>query len=183
MLDFSCKVCYTISSLMKGEWGDPLTFVLRKGERMANAAEKVYGLIKETVESCGVSLWDVRFVKEGASRYLRIYIDSEAGVTLDDCTAVSHAIDPVIDEADPIDVSYFMEVCSPGLNRELTRPEHYAAFVGSKVKLRLYKAENGSKEVTGFLKTGEEPIVVETENGERGFTLKEISKANLCDFE
>ena len=69
---------------------------------MASAAERVYSLIKETVESQGVELWDVRFVKEGASWYLRVFIDKQDGITIDDCTNVSHAIDPVIDEADPI---------------------------------------------------------------------------------
>ena len=150
---------------------------------MANSAEKVYGLIKDTVESCGVMLWDVRFVKEGASWYLRVYIDKEEGVTLDDCTAVSHAIDPVIDEADPIDASYFLEVCSPGVERELARPEHYAAFIGSRIKIRLYHASDGIKEWVGVLKSAEDSVVIETENGERGFAFKEISKANLCDFE
>ena len=77
---------------------------------MANAAERVYSLIKETVENQGVELWDVRFVKEGASWYLRVFIDKEDGITIDDCTNVSHAIDPVIDEADPIDKSYYLEV-------------------------------------------------------------------------
>ena len=150
---------------------------------MANSAEKVYELIRETVTACGVTLWDVRFVKEGASWYLRVYIDKDGGVTLDDCTAVSHAIDPVIDEADPIDVSYYLEVCSPGIERELTRPEHYAAFIGSKIKIRLYHASDGVKERVGVLKSADDPIVIVTEDGECGFALKEISKANLCDFE
>ena len=150
---------------------------------MANSAEKVYGLIKETVEACGVALWDVRFVKEGASWYLRVFIDKEGGISLDDCTAVSHAIDPVIDEADPIEVSYYLEVCSPGVERELIRPEHYAAFIGSKIKIRLYHASDGLKEWTGVLESVGESVVIETENGKRGFAFKEISKANLCDFE
>ena len=150
---------------------------------MANSAEKVYELIKETVSACGVTLWDVRFVKEGASWYLRVFIDKEGGVSLDDCTAVSHAIDPILDEADPIDVSYYLEVCSPGVERELIRPEHYAAFIGSKVKIRLYHASDGKKEWVGVLKSVGESVVIETENGERGFAFKEISKANLCDFE
>ena len=89
---------------------------------MANSAEKVYGLIKDAVEEQGVSLWDVRFLKEGASWYLRVFIDKPEGISIDDCTNVSHAIDPIIDAADPIDVSYYLEVCSPGIERELTRP-------------------------------------------------------------
>ena len=150
---------------------------------MANSAQKVYELIEETVKNCGVTLWDVRFVKEGASWYLRVYIDKEGGITLDDCTAVSHAIDPVIDEADPIEVSYYLEVCSPGVERELTRPEHFAAYIDSKVKIRLYHASDGVKEWVGILKRADDPVVLETENGEREFAFKEISKANVCDFE
>ena len=90
---------------------------------MAGVADRVFNLIKDTVETQNVRLWDVRFVKEGASYYLRVFIDNDAGINIDDCTNVSHAIDPIIDEADPIDKSYYLEVCSPGLERELTRPD------------------------------------------------------------
>ncbi len=150
---------------------------------MANAAEKVYGLIKETVENCGVSLWDVRFLKEGASWYLRIFIDKPEGISIDDCTEVSHAIDPIIDEADPIDVAYYLEVCSPGVERELNRPEHFAAVVGEKVKIKLYKALDGKKEFTGTLISAEENAVIECDGIQLTFAFKDISKANLCDFE
>ena len=88
---------------------------------MPKAADMVFSLVKEPVEKCGVSLWDVRFLKEGAEYYLRIFIDKDGGVSIDDCTRVSHAIDPIIDEADPIDRSYYLEVCSAGLSSELTR--------------------------------------------------------------
>ena len=74
---------------------------------MASAAERVYDLIKETVEAQGVTLWDVRFLKEGASWYLRVFIDKQGGINIDDCTNVSHAIDPIIDEANPIDKSFY----------------------------------------------------------------------------
>ncbi|MGN0451165.1 MAG: ribosome maturation factor RimP [Acutalibacteraceae bacterium] len=150
---------------------------------MANAAEKVYGLIRETVEAQGVSLWDVRFLKEGASRYLRVFIDSPNGISIDDCTNVSHAIDPIIDEADPIDVSYYLEVCSPGIERELTRPNHFEICVGKTVKIKLYKAVDGVKELTGILKSAAEKVVIETENAEYSLDYKDISKARLCDFE
>ncbi len=114
-------------------------------------AEKVFGIIKDTVEAEGVSLWDVKYVKEGASWYLRVILDSENGITIDDCTKVHHAIDPLLDEADPIKDAYFLEVCSPGLERELSRPEHFEAFCGADVKLKLYRAINGSKELCGKL--------------------------------
>ena len=150
---------------------------------MANAAEKVYGLIKATVEEQGVELWDVRFLKEGASWYLRVFIDKAEGINIDDCTNVSRAIDPIIDEADPIDVSYYLEVCSPGLERELSRLEHYEKKIGEKIKIKLYKQKNGKKEFTGILKSAGDTVILETENGNEEFGIKEISKANLCDFE
>lgn len=145
---------------------------------MANTAEKVYALIKETVESCGVSLWDVRFLKEGASHYLRVFIDKPEGISIDDCTAVSHAIDPIIDNADPIDVSYYLEVCSSGIERELTRDEHYIAFKGSKIEIKLYKAYEGKKTWTGILTDYDKGPVIALENGQTvKFSKSEISKA------
>lgn len=150
---------------------------------MANAAEKVYSLIKETVESQGVTLWDVRFLKEGASWYLRVFIDKPEGIGIEDCTNVSHAIDPIIDEADPIDVSYFLEVCSPGTERELTRQSHFEACLGKKVRIKLYKAIDGVKELTGTLKSAADTVIIETEGGEYELSYKDISKARLCDFE
>ena len=150
---------------------------------MANAAERVYELIKETVETQGVELWDVRFLKEGASWYLRVFIDKSEGITIDDCTNVSHAIDPIIDEADPIDKAYYLEVCSPGLERELTRPSYYEKVAGQMVRLKLYKAIDGKKEFTGLLELKNEGIILKTEEAELELSYKDISKANLCDFE
>lgn len=150
---------------------------------MASAAERVYALIKETVESQGVELWDVRFLKEGASWYLRVFIDKEEGITIDDCTDVSHAIDPVIDEADPIDKSYYLEVCSPGIERELIRPEHFEKMIGQIVKLKLYKAIDGVKEFKGELLSFDGKVKLMVDSTSLEFDLKEISKANLCDFE
>ena len=150
---------------------------------MANAAERVYSLIEETVKNEGVTLWDVRFLKEGANWYLRVFIDKPEGISIDDCTAVSHAIDPIIDEADPIDKSYFLEVCSPGIERELTRPWHYEAVLGEKIKIKLYKALDGKKEFTGLLKTSGDTLIIETETGEMTFPKETVSKAYHCDFD
>ena len=146
---------------------------------MANAAERVYSLIRKTVEEQGVSLWDVRFVMEGASWYLRIYIDKPNGITIDDCTNVSHAVDPIIDSADPIDVSYYLEVCSPGIERELIRPEHYAAMLGKKISVRLYKAKDGTKELTGLLKSSDKDGIVLDCGEDTALTYKEISKSTV----
>lgn len=150
---------------------------------MASVADRVFSLVKETVESVGVSLWDVRFVKEGASHYLRVFIDKSEGITIDDCTNVSHAIDPVIDEADPIDVSYYLEVCSPGLERELTRPEHFTAMLGRQIKVKLFKAVDGKKEFEGVLKGFDGELTLETADGMLVFPKAAVAKANLIDFE
>ena len=150
---------------------------------MANAAEKVFGLIGDAVKSQGVSLWDVRLVKEGASWYLRIFIDKPEGISIDDCTIVSHAVEPIIDEADPIDMSYYLEVCSPGIERELTRLQHYTACVGEKVKIKLYRPVDGSREFTGVLESADGKAVINCGGKIYEFDFKDISKANLCDFE
>lgn len=151
---------------------------------MANSAEKVYELIKGAVEAEGARLWDVRFLKEGASWYLRVFIDKPEGISIDDCTNVSHAIDPIIDEADPIDVSYYLEVCSPGIERELTRSRHYEESLGKQVRLKLYRAYDGKKEITGTLEgVTEENITLVTDGNAVTVERKNISKANLSDFE
>lgn len=150
---------------------------------MAGIADKVFALVKETVEAQGVSLWDVRFVKEGANWYLRLILDSESGITIDDCTNVHHAVDPILDEADPIDRAYYLEVCSPGLERELTRDEHFEQMTGEKVKLKLYKARDGVKEFAGVLKLGDkEKVVISLAETEIEFARSEISYCRLDDI-
>ncbi len=148
---------------------------------MASIAERVFDLVKDTVESCGVDLWDVRFVKEGASYYLRIFIDKADGVSINDCTDVSHAVDPLLDEADPIDKSYYLEVCSPGIERELTRDEHYAKSIGKNVAVKLFKAIDGVKEFTGVLKNFDGNIELETDNGIKIFEKGSFSKVHIIE--
>ena len=149
-----------------------------------SVAERVFGLIRDTVESCGVKLWDVRFVKEGANWYLRVIIDAEGGITIDHCTDVHHAIDPILDEADPIDKSYYLEVSSPGLERELTRPEHFDAMQGKKIKLRLYKAREGVKEFSGILVSADaERVVLSDGENQLEFAKSEISSCKLDDID
>lgn len=149
-----------------------------------SVAEKVFSLIEDTVQDQNVRLWDVRFVKEGASWYLRVIIDSDSGISIDDCTNVHHAIDPILDEADPIDRSYYLEVCSPGLERELTRDEHFAAMAGQKVKLRLYKARDGVKEFAGLLRYGDkEKVILLVGEDYTEFLRSEISVCKLDDVD
>ena len=150
---------------------------------MASIADRVWALVEDAVRSQGVELWDVRFVKEGASYYLRIFIDSEKGIDIDDCTNVSHAVDPILDEADPIDKSYYLEVCSPGLERELTREEHFEKMRGREVTVKLYRAVNGAKEITGTLKNYENGnLTLDVNSEDLLFAKADISKVHLADL-
>ncbi|MCQ2449259.1 MAG: ribosome maturation factor RimP [Clostridia bacterium] len=148
---------------------------------MANITERVTELIRQTVEDQGVSLWDVRFVKEGASHYLRIYIDKPEGIDINDCTNVSHAIDPLLDEADPIDCAYYLEVCSPGIERELLRDAHYQTALGKTVRIKLYHAIDGQKEFTGILRSFDGSFVLEEDGATRSFERSTVSKIVLAD--
>lgn len=150
---------------------------------MANIAKTVSELIESMVENLGFSLWDVRFVKEGADWFLRIFIDSPNGISIDDCVTVSRAIDPIIDEADPIDKSYCMEVCSPGIERELLKEEHFLKKMGEKVKVKLYKAYDGQKEFTGLLNSYNGDVTIKAEDNEITFAKADIISVKLADFE
>ena len=130
-----------------------------------NIAASVRELIEPTVTSLGYMLWDVEYVKEGADMILRITIDSHEGIGIEDCEKVSRAIDPIIDEADPIEVSYRLEVSSPGVERVLTRPEHFDACMGDVVDVRLYAPLDGRKQLTGTLSAADRDSITVTENG------------------
>lgn len=101
-----------------------------------STVEKVWDIAKPVADSLGLKLWDIRFLKEGASWYLRIYIDKDGGVSIDDCENMSRGVDKPLDTADPIEQSYYLEVSSPGIERELTRQEHFKLCMGQKIKLR-----------------------------------------------
>ena len=109
--------------------------------------EQVEQFAKPIVEANGCSLWDVEYVREGSERFLRLYIDKEGGVCIDDCEAIARAVDPLLDEADPIAESYHFEVCSAGLERPLKRPGDFEKFMGSPILIKLYRPRNGLKEI------------------------------------
>ena len=123
------------------------------GNGTSNIASTVERLISDTVREQGFSIWDVEFVKEGSTWVLRITIDSPNGVDLQGCERVHRAIDPLLDEADPIEFSYNLEVSSPGLERNIRTPAHYLACVGQTVEIRLFKPINGKKSLIGVLST------------------------------
>ena len=118
--------------------------------------EQVTGFAQPIVESFGCKLWDVEYVREGSERYLRLYIDKDGGVDIDDCEKIHRAVDPILDEKDPISESYHFEVCSAGLERALKRPGDFAQFMGSPVLVKLYRPRNGLKEIPGILRGYEE---------------------------
>ena len=118
---------------------------------MSKITDTVTALAGPIVEEEGCSLWDVEYVREGGTRYLRIYIDKQGGVDIDDCERISRRLDPVLDEADPIPESYVFEVGSAGIERELKRPGDFEAFLGSEVELKLYQPVNGQKSFVGKL--------------------------------
>ena len=118
---------------------------------MSKITDKVSAIAKPIVEEEGCSLWDVEYVREAGSWYLRIYIDKVGGVDIDDCERISRRLDPVLAEADPIPDSYVFEVGSAGIERELKRPGDFEAFLGSDVEVRLYQPVNGQKSFVGTL--------------------------------
>ena len=113
---------------------------------------KVWELCEPIVTELGLRLWDVRYVKEGAQWYLRVFIDKDGGVDINDCEAISRAVDPILDEKDPIQGSYHFEVCSAGLERALKRPADFERFLGSAITVKLYRPRNGLKEIPCVLK-------------------------------
>ena len=132
------------------------------------------------VESHGCSLWDVEYVREGSERFLRLYIDKEGGVDITDCEAISRAVDPVLDEKDPIAESYHFEVCSAGLERTLKRPGDFARFMDSPITVKLYRPRNGLKEIPGVLRGYEEgQITVEAGKETIVFPKSEVALVRL----
>ena len=150
-----------------------------------NTVAVVRALAEPIAKDLGLSVWDVRFLKEGGLWYLRVFIDKPEGIGIEDCEAMSRAINGPLDEADPIEQSYCLEVCSPGINRELTRPEHFAAFLGSPVLVRRFRPdENGERDVCGILAayTGD-AVKLETEETDLTIDKKDVSSVRLIEDE
>ena len=175
------------------EWGDPLfCLYIRRCMYLAgknhgnNTVAAVTKIAQPIAEQLGLILWDVRFVKEGASWYLRIFIDKEGGVTLDDCEAMSRAINDPLDEADPISQAYFLEVSSPGIERELTRPEHFEAMKGRDVAVNLYRpTPDGEKEIIAQLVglSGDSILLADLDGTEFAISKKDAVSVKLYDCE
>jgi len=155
-------------------------------KKKGNIASRVAELVKEAVEECGCTLWDVEFVKEGPDHNLIIYIDKPEGISLDDCEMVNDAVEPIIDEADPIDGSYYLEISSPGLERELKTAEHIKAFIGERVIVKLYAPKDGKKTYDGVIVSYNEDdglLVIDEAGSNVELTSKEYSSIKtVCDF-
>ena len=142
--------------------------------------DQVRAFSQPVVEGLGCTLWDVEYVREGGEWFLRLYIDKEGGVGIDDCEAVSRAVDPILDQEDPVPGRYHFEVSSAGLERPLRRPEHLAWSLGKTVAVRLYRPRDGAKEFTGVLRGyADGKIVLETATGEPAFEKDEIALVRL----
>ena len=118
---------------------------------MSKITEKVEALAKPVVEDEGCELWAVEYVREAGSWYLRVLIDKDGGVGIDDCERISRRLDPILDEADPIPDSYVFEVGSAGAERELKRPSDFERYIGSKIEVKLYQPYQGKKSYVGTL--------------------------------
>ena len=194
------------------EWGDPL-FCLYCGQMLPSSAKRrgrggrrrgkgwrdmaeekkkrgsttdvVRALAAPRAAELGLTLWDVTFTKEGADWYLRIFIDKPGGVSIDDCVDMTHAVNPVLDSEDPIPQEYTLEVSSPGINRKLTRPEHFEAFLEAPVHVKLIRPlENGVRELEGILidvlENGDFEIITDEETTVT-FTKKECAAVHLIE--
>ena len=138
--------------------------------------EIVAKIAEPVVKANGCTLWDVEYVREGDQRFLRLYLDKEGGVDINDCEAISRAVDPLLDEADPIAESYHFEVCSAGLERALKRPGDFERFMGSAVTVKLYRPRNGLKEIPCVL-TGYDNGRITVEAGKETITFEKSEVA------
>ena len=143
--------------------------------------EQIWQYAEPVVAAQGCEIWDVEYVREGADWFLRIYIDKDGGVDITDCEAISRAMDPILDEKDPIPTSYTFEVCSAGIERSLKRPSDFARFMGSDVLVRLYRPKDGTKEFPGVLRGyGEDgSVTIEYGKNEITFTKSEVALVRL----
>ena len=153
-----------------------------RGGRIAAAVTEV---ISPIADEMGYILWDVEYVKEGADYILRITIDSEEGITIDDCEKFTRAVDAPLDEADPIEQAYLLEVSSPGIERNLSRPEHFTYCIGEKAELKLYAPVDGAKVFVGILADYSEDGVISLDvaGNIKTFAASDVAKARtVFDF-
>lgn len=147
---------------------------------MSKITDTVFKLAQPVVEEEGCSLWDVEYIREAGTWYLRVYIDKDGGVSIDDCERISRRLDPMLDEADPIPESYVFEVGSAGAERELKRPGDFEQFMGSKVEVRLYQPLEGSKSFVGVLSGYDKgDVTINIAGEEKHFDSQKVAQVRL----
>jgi len=147
---------------------------------MSKITETVWQLAEPIVKENDCEIWDVEYVREAGTWYLRLYIDREDGISINHCEAISRALDPILDEKDPIPGSYTFEVSSAGADRALKRDSDFIRFMGSTVEVKLYKARDGQKEFKGTLSgysNGDVSVTVGENTVE--FTKAEVANVRL----
>ena len=148
-------------------------------------ASLVLSLVRDPIEEMGYALWDVDYYKEGADHTLLITIenrDRAIPLGIEDCEKVSRVVSPLLDREDPIDESYCLEVSSPGVERELKKEEHFSAYLGEPIALRLYQARDGQKELKGTLQASDsDSVTLEIAGDSVTISAKEIAKAYVLD--
>lgn len=146
--------------------------------------ETVREAIEPTVTELGYSIWDITYSKVGADYHLEITIDHEKGIFIEDCEKVHRAIDPILDECDPIEGFYYLDVSSPGLERELRTEEHIAQSVGSRVEAKLFAPKDGTRSFVGTLAAFADGVVtLECDGTSVQLPRADISKLNTVFFE
>ncbi len=142
-------------------------------------------MMADFLQQEGYELYNIEFVKEGKDWFLRVYVDLASGegyIGTEDCEKVSRFLSEKLDEDDPIEQNYYLEVSSPGMDRPLLKKEHYERYAGSEVEIRLYKGKDGTKNIQGVLEgiEGEVVTVTDHDNKKWELELSEIAKANLA---
>lgn len=147
---------------------------------MAKVTELTRALAEPIAAENGCTVWDVEYVREAGTWFLRVYIDHEGGVDINHCEAVSRPLSDALDEADPIEGSYTLEVSSAGIDRVLKKPEHFAQYLGSEVEVRLYRPIDGRKDHVGLLKAYDGGnVTIETDGAETAFEKKDVAQVRL----
>lgn len=150
--------------------------------RNKETVSKVLEILEPVLTENKLELWDVELVKEGQNLYLRVFIDKEGGVGIDDCEMVSRFLGGKLDELDPVSDPYMLEVSSPGINRELKRDSDFVRYIGEVVDIKLYKAQNKTKKFQGKIKSFENQVLVIThESGQDySFERKDIAICRIA---
>ena len=146
--------------------------------------ETVRDAVSETITGLGYEIWDITYAKVGADYHLEITIDSPNGINIEDCEKVHRAIDPILDECDPIEGFYYLDVSSPGVERELRTEQHISRSVGEKVRAKLFAQKDGKRVIVGILSAFEDgKLTISEESGDIILTPAEISKLTTVFFE